>query len=210
MTKKVRKTEKNGSEKMVDVTTLDVYQGTGSGKLFLNVKTAKEDKLVGKWFTIKEAFVEPASKFDKEGKLLDEKEDKLHLHFEEIDHLMTLNKTNFDTLVKDFGTESDDWVGEYIKLRINTWPSGTQGVIIRSREDLELEGEKPPTKEALNDKDKIKEAAHKSSAIKNVVSGLTNFGEDITIKNIVRDLKDNKEKNDISQGELDKALVLLK
>lgn len=194
---------------MVDVTTLDVYQGTGSGKLFLNVKTAKEDKLVGKWFTIKEAFVEPASKFDKEGKLLEEKEDKLHLHFEEIDHQMTLNKTNFDTLVKDFGTESDEWVGEYVKLRINTWPSGTQGVIIRSREDLELEGETPPTKEASEDKDTIKKAVKESSAIKMIVSELTDMGEQVTMKTVMRELRTAKEQSDITKAQYTEALEAL-
>ena len=173
------------------------------------MKTAKEDKLVGKWFTIKEAFVEPASKFDKEGKLLEEKEDKLHLHFEEIDHQMTLNKTNFDTLVKDFGTESDEWVGEYVKLRINTWPSGTQGVIIRSREDLELEGETPPSKEASEDKDTIKKAVKESSAVKMVVSELTDMGEQVTMKTVMRELRTAKEQSDITKAQYTEALEAL-
>jgi hypothetical protein len=194
----------------MDVTTLDVYKKSGDGKPYINVNTAKDDNLLGKWYTIKEAYVEAASKFDKDGNRLDETVDKLHLEFNEIPHKFTLNKPNFNTLVKDLGTESDDWVDEPVKLRITTYPNGTKGVIIPSREDLADEGETPPTKEVVSDKDKIKEAVNKSSAIKTVVEGLNNFGEDVTIKNIVRDLKDNKEKNDISQGELDKALALLK
>jgi hypothetical protein len=194
----------------MDVTTLDVYKSNGTGKKFLNMDSAKEDKLLGKWFTIAEAYVDAASKFDKDGNRLDETEDKLHLKFPEIEHVFTINKTNYNTLVKDFGTESDDWVNELVKLRIHTYPQGKKGIIIASRQDLEDEGETIPTKEAMSDKDKIKEATKKSSAIKDVVEGLSNFGEDVTIKNVVRDLKDNKEKNDISQGELDKALALLK
>jgi len=190
----------------MDVTTLDVYKKSGDGKPYINVNTAKEDNLLGKWYTIREAYVEAASKFDKEGNRLDETVDKLHLEFNEIPHKFTLNKPNFNTLVKDLGTESDDWVGEPVKLRITTYPNGTKGVIIPSREDLADEGETPPTKEATNDKDFIKEAMKKSSAVKEAVSRLKDFNEDITVENVVKEVKDANEKNDITQKQYIEAL----
>ena len=194
---------------MVDVTTLDVYKRTGNGKKFLNVTTAKEDKLLGRWLTIQEAYVAPASKFDKNGNMLEEKEDKLHLKFKEIDHIFTINKTNFDTLVKDFGTESDNWIGELVKLRLHTYPQGAKGVIIPSREDLKDEGETIPSKEVSDDKDFIKEAMKKSSAVKEAVSRLKDFSEDITVENVVKEVKDANEKNDITQKQYIEALEAL-
>ena len=185
-------------KKMVDVTTLDVYKTTGSGKKYLNVKTAKEDKLLGKWYAIKEAYVDEASKFDKEGNMLEEKEDKLHLEFEEIPHIFTLNKTNLDVLVKDFGTESDDWIGELVKLRLHTYPRGTKGVIIPSRQDLADEGEQPPTKAVTDDKDQIKKAVKSSVAVKEAVNRLKDFDEEVTLDNVIREVKDSREKNDIT------------
>lgn len=196
-------------KKMVDVTTLDVYKTTGSGKKYLNVKTAKEEKLLGKWYTIREAYVDEASKFDKEGNMLEEKEDKLHIEFEEIPHIFTLNKTNLDVLVKDFGTESDDWIGELVKLRLHTYPRGTKGVIIPSRQDLADEGETPPTKEAISDKDHIKKAVKNSVAVKEAVARLKDFDEEITIDNLIKEIKDTHEKNDITKDQYLEAMDLL-
>ncbi|OPY29450.1 MAG: hypothetical protein A4E27_00174 [Methanobacterium sp. PtaU1.Bin242] len=193
----------------MDVTTLDVYKKSGDGKPYINVTTAKEDKLLGKWYTIKEAYVEAASKFDKDGNRLDETVDKLHLEFEEIDHKFTLNKPNFNTLVKDFGTESDDWVGEFVKLRITTYPNGTKGVIIPSRQDLKDEGETPPTKASKDDKDLIKTAMKESGAVKTAVERLRDFDEDITVKNVINELGDLKEKNDITNKAYSQALDAL-
>jgi len=193
----------------MDVTTLDVYKKSGDGKPYINVTTAKEDKLLGKWYTIKEAYVEAASKFDKDGNRLDETVDKLHLEFEEIDHKFTLNKPNFNTLVKDFGTESDDWVGEFVKLRITTYHNGTKGVIIPSRQDLKDEGETPPTKASKDDKDLIKTAMKESGAVKTAVERLRDFDEDITVKNVINELGDLKEKNDITNKAYSQALDAL-
>ncbi len=193
----------------MDVTTLDVYKKSGDGKPYINVNTAKEDKLLGKWYTIREAYVEAASKFDKEGNRLDETVDKLHLEFQEIEHKFTLNKPNFNTLVKDFGTESDDWIGEPVKLRITTYPNGTKGVIIPSRQDLADEGETPPTKAAIDDKDLIKTAMKKSSAVKEVVTRLKYFDEPVTVDNVVREVKDSHEKNDITKEQYLEALDVL-
>jgi hypothetical protein len=193
----------------MDVTTLDVYKKSGDGKPYINVNTAKDDNLLGKWYTIKEAYVEAASKFDKDGNRLDETVDKLHLEFNEIPHKFTLNKPNFNTLVKDLGTESDDWVGEPVKLRITTYPNGTKGVIIPSREDLADEGETPPTADAQVNKDRIKEAMKNSNAIRNVVDELNNTGQDITPETILKAVKAAKNENMITQKQYIEALEAL-
>lgn len=193
----------------MDVTTLDVYKKSGDGKPYINVNTAKDDNLLGKWYTIKEAYVEAASKFDKDGNRLDETVDKLHLEFNEIPHKFTLNKPNFNTLVKDLGTESDDWVGEPVKLRITTYPNGTKGVIIPSREDLADEGEVPPTADAQVNKDRIKEAMKNSNAIRNVVDELNNTGQDITPESILKAVKAAKKENMITQKQYIEALEAL-
>lgn len=195
--------------KKMDVTTLDVYKTTGSGKKYLNVTTAKEDKLLGKWYTIREAYVDEASKFDKEGNRLDETVDKLHLSFEEIDHIFTINKTNFDVLVKDFGTESDDWVGELVKLRLHTYPRGTKGVIIPSRQDLEDEGETPPAKAVATDKEQIKQAMKDSNAVRNAVDRLKDMGMDVTLKDIKKEVETMMAQNEITKKQHIQALEAL-
>jgi len=193
----------------MDVTTLDVYKTSGSGKKFLNLETAKEEKLLGKWYTIEEAFVDAASKFDKQGNRLDETEDKLHLRFDEIEHIFTINKTNYDTLITDFGTESDDWIGELVKLRVHTYPRGTKGIIIVSREDLADEGEPIPTKDVKNDKDIIKKAMAQNNTIRMMVDELNDMAEEVTIKNITRELKTAVNQNDITKTLYTEALEAL-
>lgn len=194
---------------MVDVTTLDVYKTSGTGKKFLNVTTAKEDKLLGKWYTIKSAYVDEASKFDKEGNRLEETEDKLHLDFVEIPHIFTINKTNFDVLVKDFGTESDNWAGELVKLRLHTYPRGTKGVIIPSRQDLEDEGETPPAKAVTDDKEQIKKAMKESNAVRNAVDTLRDMDLPVTLEAITKEVKTAMAQNEITKAQYTEALEVL-
>ena len=47
-----------------------------------------------------------------------------------------LNRTNLRTLTRDFGKESDDWVGEFVKVKVHDWPSGARGLVVISREEL--------------------------------------------------------------------------
>jgi len=192
----------------MDVTTLDVYKSSGNG-IYLNVKSAREDKLLGKWLTINEVYVDGASKFDKDGNMLPEKEDKLHVKFKEIEHIFTLNKTNFNVLVEDFGTESDEWIGEAVKLRITKHSNGKDGVIIPSRKNLADEGENPPSKAMVDDKDQIKKAMKESNAVRNVVDELNNIGAEITLESILKEVKRAKDENEITKKQYIEALEVL-
>ncbi len=126
-------------------TDLDAYKRTNSEdfKPWFNVENARKDKLLGKWYTVKKAYLDEATDWDKNGNPAG-KVDKMHLEFEEIEHLMTLNFTNLETMQKDFGTESDNWIGQKVKMRINKWPSGTEGIVIVDKQELEDMGETPP------------------------------------------------------------------
>lgn len=193
----------------MDVTTLDIYKTSGSGKKFLNMTAAKEEKLLGKWYTIKEAYLAPASQFDTKGNMLEEKVEKLHLDFEEIPHVFTLNKTNVDTLVKDFGSETEEWIGELVKLRIHTYPQGAKGVVIASREDLTDEGESIPAKSVKDDKDKIKQAMQNSNAVRNAVDQLSDMAQPVTIENILKEVNTAKAQREITKAQYMEAVDAL-
>lgn len=151
---------------MVDVTTLDTYQDKEKkwdpedvDFLYLNVENAKRFHLLFKWLNIQDAQMEPATVF-KDGKPTDEKEDKLHLYFKEnvewksdegedkkgkVVFKWPLNPTNLRTTAQLYGTESDDWVGMKVKLRVQNYPRAKPGLVVISREELDDMGETPPT-----------------------------------------------------------------
>jgi len=120
-----------------------------------------------------------------------------------------LNKTNFNVLVEDFGTESDEWIGEAVKLRITKHSNGKDGVIIPSRKNLADEGENPPSKAMVDDKDQIKKAMKESNAVRNVVDELNNIGAEITLESILKEVKRAKDENEITKKQYIEALEVL-
>lgn len=94
----------HGRKEMKKLVNVDDYYGT-SGK-YLSVKAAETAQTLNEPLKITEVTVEEF----KDGKR------KLALHFEEIEHILILNKTNASILSDDFGKETDDWVGKTIKL----------------------------------------------------------------------------------------------
>jgi hypothetical protein len=141
---------KTGDKKMVNVeeTKLDFYSEKKEGEStpFLNVTTARQDELLNKWVTVKKAYIDEASVFNKEGQRIEgESIDKWHLDFEEIPHKMTLNKTNFETMKKDFGPETNDWVGQKVKFRVQQYSGYNPGIVIIDKQELKDMGETPPS-----------------------------------------------------------------
>ena len=86
---------------------MDASTYVGSSTTFLNTKSVRDNGLEGKVLTIK----------DVEGREFDDGR-KLSLGFEEIEHGLTLNKTNLSILIDGFGSETDDWKGKKISLML--------------------------------------------------------------------------------------------
>jgi hypothetical protein len=116
----------------------------GAGGDFLNVETARNKKLLNKWLTIKEAEVRPMN--EKDFTTGEEKTvNKIVLAFNEMDYELPLNKTNARRLIADISPESDDWVGKPIKLKVQTWGNGKEGIVIKSKQELADDGEEIPS-----------------------------------------------------------------
>jgi hypothetical protein len=132
----------------VDEMELDFYKKNEETELrpWLNVENAREAGLLGKWYTVKKAYVDDASVFDKEGHRIDgQSVEKWHLDFEEIPHKMTLNKTNFETMKRDFGNDNDKWVGQKVKFRVQQYAGYNPGIVIIDKQELKDMGETPPS-----------------------------------------------------------------
>lgn len=153
---------------MVDVTTLDAYKEKEKTDMipYLNVARAEEDELEYEWIKIESAYLDDAGVFDDKGNRVEgETVEKLHLDLEygEALYKWPLNRTNLRTLTRDFGKESDDWVGEFVKVKVHDWPSGARGLVVISREELrklKVEipekdkgdvGDSPPSSSSLNE-----------------------------------------------------------
>jgi len=126
---------------MVDVTTLDAYKEKEKTDMvpYLNVARAEEDELEYEWIKIESAYLDDAGVFDDKGNRVEgETVEKLHLDlaYGEALYKWPLNRTNLRTLTRDFGKESDDWVGEFVKVKVHDWPSGARGLVVISREEL--------------------------------------------------------------------------
>ena len=126
---------------MVDVTTLDAYKEKEKTDMipYLNVARAEEDELEYEWIKIESAYLDDAGVFDDKGNRIEgETVEKLHLDlaYGEGLYKWPLNRTNLRTLTRDFGKESDDWVGEFVKVKVHDWPSGARGLVVISREEL--------------------------------------------------------------------------
>ncbi len=116
-----------------------MYSGT-----YLNAEAARRDKIVNKWMEIEDVYKETFNE-TKQGKTI--QVDKLVLKFSNIDYELPLNKTNGRTMIKDFGGETDNWVGKKIKFRIHQYETG-EGIVIKSKQELEDEGETPPSSDS--------------------------------------------------------------
>lgn len=196
---------------MVDATTLDIY-GTAAGeKTYLSLDIARQEKLLNKWIQIETEEVRTMN--EKNFQTGEEKEvDKIVLGFKDIEYSLPLNKTNGRVLIKDYGANTKEWVGVHIKLKVNTYPSGTQGIGIKSLQDLEDEGETPPqtsSQEANADKDIIKKAVKANATVKDIVATLTDMGEQPTVKNVVAELKVQQADSSITKKAYVEALELL-
>jgi hypothetical protein len=113
------------------------------GGSYLNVEMARTEKLLNKWIEISNV---KRGEFDE----VDDKTEKtktvkkLVLEFKDIDYELPLNKTNGRTMIKDYGGETDNWIGQKIKFRVQAWATG-DGIVIKSKKELEDEGETIPT-----------------------------------------------------------------
>ena len=112
------------------------------GGAFLSAELLKKDNLFGNFYTI--AAWEVREFQDRKDR--NKKVPKIVLDFKEIKHELPLNATNANVLIKDFGGETDGWVGQKIQFKIIPWPTGA-GVGIKSKEELEAEGGVEPKKE---------------------------------------------------------------
>jgi hypothetical protein len=105
------------------------------GGAFLSAELLKKDNLFGNFYTI--ASWEIREFPDRKDR--NKKVQKIVLDFKEIKHELPLNATNANVLIKDFGAETDGWIGNKISFKIIPWPTGA-GVGIKSKEELQAEG----------------------------------------------------------------------
>lgn len=193
---------------MVNATELPIYGTTAGEKTYLSLDIARQEKLLNKWMEIETEEVRTMNEKDFQTGV--EKEvDKIVLGFKDMEYSLPLNKTNGRVLIKDYGADTKEWIGTQIKFKVNTYPSGTQGIGIKSLQDLEDEGETPPTKTALVNKDRIKEAMKQSNAIRNAVDELQDVGSEVTPEAILKWVKKAKTDSTITQKQYIEALEAL-
>lgn len=196
---------------MVDATTLDIYGTAPGDKTYLSLDIARQEKLLNKWMEIETEEVRTMR--EKDFQTGEEHEvDKIVLGFKDMEYSLPLNKTNGRVLIKDYGADTKKWIGLKIKFKVNTYPSGTQGIGIKSLQDLEDEGETPPqtsSQEANADKDIIKKAVKANATVKDIVANLTDMGEQPTVKSVVAELKVQQADNNITKKHYVEALELL-
>jgi hypothetical protein len=135
--------------------------------------------------------------------------DKIVLGFKDMEYSLPLNKTNGRVLIKDYGADTKEWVGQKIKFKVNTYPSGTQGIGIKSLQDLEDEGETPPAKAVTDDKEAIKKAMKASNAVRNAVDTLNDMNLDVTMVAIRKEVETMMAQNEITKKQHIQALEAL-
>ncbi len=174
----------------------DVYKGGGS---FLSAKLADELELYQTDLKIEDV------------ELKEIKEDKkLILSFEDMEELLPLNVTNARILQDAMGDETDDWLGNTIQLL--PVKRNFQGRMVDAIQVMVV-GQKKLSNNTndVDDEDKgiIKKAVKESSAVKMVVSELTDMGEQVTMKTVMRELRTAKEQSDITKAQYTEALEAL-
>ena len=198
----------NGSERMVDATTLDIYGTAAGDKTYLSLDIARQEKLLNKWMEIETEEVRTMR--EKDFQTGEEHEvDKIVLGFKDMEYSLPLNKTNGRVLIKDYGADTKEWVGQKIKFKVNTYPSGTQGIGIKSLQDLEDEGETPPAKAVTDDKEAIKKAMKASNAVRNAVDTLNDMNLDVTLSAIRKEVETMMAQNEITKKQHIQALEAL-
>ena len=184
----------------------------GSGGDFLNVEIAREDKLLNKWLTIKDAEVREMTETD--FKTQEEKQvNKIVIIFEEMEYELPLNKTNARRLIADISPESDNWAGSPVKLKVQMWGNGKEGIVIKSKQELEDDGDEAPksssSSKILNHNAKLKRLCQKYEDI-DIAAGIVNSaGFDLDNGGIFTELSKMQRAGEINAKELQKYKTLL-
>jgi hypothetical protein len=190
------------------VNALEIY-GNGNGT-FLNVKIAREDKLLNKWLTITETRTQ---KFTEENYYTkqEEKITKIILNFTETDYELVLNKTNAQILIHDFGPETDTWINQHIKLKVQIWANQSEGLVIKSKQELKDENDttKPNQIITVKNPNPIQQLSKKYQPIQKACHNLTQAGFKPEPPEIYNELQKMQQKGDIFPGELQKYKKLL-
>ena len=187
--------------------------GNGSGGDFLSVEIARENKLLNKWFKIKTAEVRELTETD--FKTQEQRQvDKIVISFDEIDYELPLNKTNARTLINDVGPESDDWIGYPIKLKVHMWTNNKEGIVIKSKKELDDDGEEIPkssssSSKILNPNAKLKRLCEKYENIDIAAGIVTGSGFDLDTGGIFTELSKMQRAGEINAKELQKYKTLL-
>jgi hypothetical protein len=186
----------------------------GNGGDFLSVDIARENKLLNKWLRIKEADVRDMKETDFKTK--EEKQvQKIVIGFDECNYELPLNKTNARRLISDINSESDEWIGKPIKLKVQMWGNGKEGLVIKSKQELVDDGEEIPSPSSLDKPDKIlnppslKKLANKYSDIEIACGRVSNDGFDVDNGGVYSELSKMQRDGDISKAELSNYKTLL-
>ena len=185
----------------------------GSGGDFLNVEIAREDKLLNKWLTIKDAEVREMTETD--FKTQEEKQvNKIVINFEEMEYELPLNKTNARRLIADISPESDNWAGSPVKLKVQMWGNGKEGIVIKSKQELEDDGDEAPASSSSLEAEKkvspkLKRLCDKYEDIDIAAGILSSTGFDMDSGNLYSELAKMQRAGEINAKELQKYKTLL-
>jgi len=180
----------------------------GSGGDFLNVEIAREDKLLNKWLTIKDAEVREMTETD--FKTQEEKQvNKIVINFEEMEYELPLNKTNARRLIADISPESDNWAGSPVKLKVQMWGNGKEGIVIKSKQELEDDGDEAPASSSFKASPKLKGLCSKYEDIDNAAQIVSSAGFDMDNGSVYSELAKMQRAGEINAKELQKYKTLL-
>ena len=190
------------------VNASEIYGSNGGD--FINVEIARGERLLNKWLTIKDAEVREMKETDfKTGEQTDVQ--KIVLSFKEMDYEMPLNKTNARRLIADIDPETDTWPGSPIKLKVQMWGNGKEGLVIKSKQELEDDGEEIPSSSSskILNPPTLKQLAKKYQAINEACERVSMAGFDMDNGGVYSELCKMKQEDLIFQKELDKYKKLL-
>lgn len=193
---------------------VDASEIYGNGGDFLNVELARADKLLNKWLTITEADVRDMK--EKNFKTGEEEDvQKIVISFKEMDYEMPLNKTNARRLIADVNPETDNWIDQPIKLKVQMWSNNKEGLVIKSKQELTDDGEEIPSPSSLEQPSKIlnlpslKKLANKYTDIEIACGRVSNDGFDVDNGGVYSTLSKMQRDGDISKAELANYKTLL-
>lgn len=178
----------------------DIYGSSGS---LLSVAVVEEEELDDMDLTITSTEVsEFPDNFD--NKDSDKKISKVVLSFEETEKELALNKTNAKIMAEAFGDDTDDWDNKVIQLIIITTSNGKPGIQVRVPRKR-----KPKAKAKAKKAPNFERLAKKNEAIADAMTNVRVNEDEMTLDNIVGELKGMKLDGDITQEEFEKAGILL-